>query len=143
METTTQKAIEVGAKFAHTFSFTQDQVANFSELSGDNNPIHTDAEFAAKTIFGKRIMHGFLGASVFTKIFGSLYYAPGSVYLKQEIKFLKPMFVDTEYEGVVTAKELMEEKNRVVFTCEVFDKNTQEPTIVGEAVLMNKLFFAK
>lgn len=57
----------VGASFEYAFSFTQEQVEKFAELTGDNNPLHLDAEYAATTPFKRPIIHGMLSATVFTK----------------------------------------------------------------------------
>ncbi|KXK44137.1 MAG: hypothetical protein UZ11_BCD004000290 [Bacteroidetes bacterium OLB11] len=48
------------------------------------------------------------------------------------------MFVDTKYKAIITIKEIFPEKNRVLYDCAVFDANTGEQTIAGEALLMNK-----
>lgn len=133
--------IEIGHEFRHTYSYTQSDVDTYAKVSGDTNPLHIDADYAAKSMFGRRIIHGYLGGSVFTKIFGTLLYADGNVYMKQEMKFLKPMFVDTQYEAVITVKEIFADKNRVLFSTEVFDKATGDKTITGEAMLLNKKQF--
>jgi len=130
--------IKVGDEFRHKFSYTQADVDDYARISGDANPLHTDEAVGKASMFGRCIMHGFLGASVFTKIFGSLFYADGHVYLNQSMKWLRPMFVGTDYEAVVKAKEVILEKNRVVYECAVYDVATGEQTIVGEATLLNK-----
>ena len=130
--------LKIGDEFHHKFSYTQDDVDTYSRISGDTNPIHTDPQAGKESIFGRNVIHGFLGASVFTKIFGSLWYADGHVYLSQSLKWLKPMFVDTEYEAVVKAKEVFPEKSRVLYECAVYDVKTGEQIIAGEAMLLNK-----
>jgi acyl dehydratase len=130
--------LELGTEFRHQFSYTQDDVDTYARVSGDINPLHIDPQAGKDSMFGRNIIHGFLGASVFTKIFGALWYADGHVYLSQTIKWLKPMFVDTNYEAVVTVQDINKEKHRVVYTCSVFDPATGEQTIAGEATLMNR-----
>lgn len=58
--------------FEHQFSFTQKVVDEFARITGDNNPIHINEVEAAKSIFKRRILHGFLSGSVFSKVFGTL-----------------------------------------------------------------------
>ena len=103
--------IKVGDQFKHDFSYTQEDVNLFAKVSGDTNPLHIDAEAGKNSVFGRNIIHGFLGGSVFTKIFGALWMADGHVYMKQTMQWLKPMFVDTTYEAVITVKEIFPEKN--------------------------------
>ncbi len=130
--------LQIGDEFRHKYSYTQDDVDTYARVSGDTNPLHIDAEAGKASMFGRNIIHGFLGASVFTKIFGALWYADGHVYMSQNLKWLKPMFVGTEYEAVVKVKEIIKEKNRILYECAVYDATTGEQTIAGEALLLNK-----
>lgn len=124
--------------FSHIFSFTQEEVIAFAKVTGDANPIHLDSEYAAQTIFKQPIMHGFLGGSIFSKVFGTLFPGEGTIYLKQSMEFLRPMFVDTEYEAVFTVKEIQAEKHKALIETIIKDRNTQKDTIKGEAWVMNK-----
>ncbi len=130
--------LQKGDQFKHQFMYSQEDVNTFAKVSGDTNPLHIDQEAGEKSIFGRNIIHGFLGASVFTKIFGALWMADGHVYLKQTMQWLKPMFVDTTYEAIITVKEIFPEKNRVLYDCSIIDLKTGEQTFTGEALLMNK-----
>ncbi len=130
--------LQIGDEFRHNYSYTQEDVDLYAKVSGDTNPLHIDAEAGKASMFGRNIIHGFLGASVFTKIFGALWYADGHVYMSQNIKWLKPMFVGTEYEAVVKVKEIVKEKNRILYECAVYDVATGDQTIAGEALLLNK-----
>lgn len=80
-------------------TITESDVMAFAGLSGDYNPIHTDAEFAAATPFGQRIAHGLLGLSVLSGL-GSRSGALDGTALAflgiEEWKFAKPiLFGDT------------------------------------------------
>ena len=129
---------KVGDQFKQEFSYTQEEVDMYAKVSGDTNPLHIDEEAGRNSMFGRRIIHGFLGASIFTRIFGTLWYADGTVYMAQSVKWMRPMFTEQQYVGVITVKEINAEKHRVTYTCEVFDVATGEQTITGEATLMNK-----
>ena len=129
--------IETGQTYSHDFKFTQDEVNRFAEVTGDKNPVHTDAEFAAKTMFKKPIMHGMLGAALFSKVFGVLFPGEGTIYLGQNIQFLKPMYAGKTYQAVLTVKEINLEKNRAVIETKIIDPETQKATTVGEANVMN------
>jgi 3-hydroxybutyryl-CoA dehydratase len=130
--------LQVGDKFEHQFSYTQEDVDLYAKVSGDTNPLHTDQEAGKNSMFGRCIMHGFLGGSVFTKIFGALWKADGHVYMKQTMQWMKPMFVDTTYKAVITVKEIFPEKNRVLYECAIFEAESGDQTFTGEALLMNK-----
>src|SRR5688572_9225313 len=98
--------------FEIQFSFDQSDVVRFSEITGDKNPIHLNDEYASKTIFGKKIIHGFLGASVFSKIFGTLYPGEGTIYLKQSLQFMAPMYAGEVYKARVEVIEVIDQKKR-------------------------------
>ena len=129
--------LKIGDEFRHKYSYTQDDVDTYARVSGDTNPLHIDAQAGKDSMFGRNIIHGFLGASVFTKIFGALWYADGHVYMSQNIKWLKPMFVDTTYEAVIKVKDIFPEKNRILYECAVYNPEGEQ-TIAGEAMLLNK-----
>jgi acyl dehydratase len=137
-ETTKGNLIEVGDQYRYKFSYSQEQVNNFAEVTGDKNPIHIDQEYASKTMFGRTIMHGFLGGSVFSKIFGTLFPGEGTIYLEQNMKFTRPMFPATEYEAVMTVKEINREKNRAIVETHIIDPETGKSTVEGSAVVLNK-----
>lgn len=127
-----------GSSFTHTFRFSQADVEAFAQVTGDTNPLHLDAGFAATTPFKRPIIHGMLGACVFTKVLGTEYPGSGSVYLKQTLEFLRPMFVDTDYQGVFTILSINAEKHTAEFSTEIFDSQTRKVTTRGVATLINK-----
>jgi acyl dehydratase len=129
--------IKVGEIYTHDFKFSQDEVNRFAEVTGDKNPVHTDAAYAAKTMFKRPIMHGMLSASLFSKVFGTLFPGEGTIYLKQSLSFLKPMYVDTDYEAVFTVKEVIGDKNRATVETLIKDKNTGLVCTSGEATVLN------
>ena len=129
--------IELGQTYSHDFKFTQEEVNLFAEVTGDKNPVHLDADFAAKTLFKKPIMHGMLGAALFSKVFGVLFPGEGTIYLKQSLSFLRPMFVDVDYEAVFTVKEVNKEKHRAIVETVLKDKATGAVCTSGEATVMN------
>lgn len=131
--------IKIGDEFKHKFSYTQEEVDLFAKVSGDTNPLHIDEDYAKSSIFGKRIMHGYLGACVFTKIFGTLLHADGHIYMSQSFSFRAPMYAGEEYEAVVTVKQIFPEKNRILYLTEIYQGDTLCTT--GEALLLNKKIY--
>lgn len=129
--------IEVNQVYTHEFQFSQEEVNQFAQVTGDKNPVHLSAEYAAKTMFKRPIMHGMLSASLFSKVFGTLFPGEGTIYLKQSLSFLKPMYVDTVYEAVFTVKEVIKDKNRAVVETLIRDKSTGNICTSGEATVLN------
>ncbi|MDZ4839731.1 MAG: MaoC family dehydratase [Bacteroidota bacterium] len=129
--------IEQGQIYRHDFKFTQEEVALFAQVTGDKNPIHLDAEYAATTMFKVPIVHGFLGGAIFSKVFGTLFPGEGTIYLKQSMAFVKPMYVDTDYEAVFTVIEVNKEKHRATVETILQGKKDGEATVKGEATVMN------
>lgn len=129
--------IENGQKYTHDFRFSQAEVEAFAQCTGDKNPVHLDAAYAAKTMFRRPIMHGMLGASLFSKVFGTLFPGEGTIYLKQSLNFLKPMYVDTDYLAEFTVKDVIKDKNRAVIETVIKDKTSGLVCTSGEATVMN------
>jgi 3-hydroxybutyryl-CoA dehydratase len=124
-------------QYIYNFSFNQNDVLAFAEASGDKNPIHLDDDYAEKSIFRRRILHGFLGGSVFSKVFGTIFPGEGTIYLKQDMTFLKPMFVDTSYKAVFNVLKIYPLKNRALIKTEIQDNNGTV-IITGEAIIQHE-----
>ncbi len=129
--------IQLNQIYTHEFQFSQKEVEQFAQVTGDKNPVHLDAEYAATTMFKKPIMHGMLSASLFSKVFGTLFPGEGTIYLKQSLNFLRPMYVDTTYVAVFTVKEIVKEKNRAIVETVIKDKANDTLCTSGEATVMN------
>ena len=129
------RKFNVGDKKSYTRKITQDEVSQFDKLTGDFNKAHYDEAYCAQTIFKKPIVHGMLVGSLFSKVFGLEFPGGGMIYCSQSLKFLKPVYPDTKLEVVITVKEIILEKNRVIFLTEVWNEN-HECAVTGEAMLM-------
>nr|WP_295930836.1 MaoC family dehydratase [uncultured Dyadobacter sp.] len=128
----------VDATFDYFFQFTQEQVQAFADLTGDNNPVHLDADYAATTSFKRPIIHGMLGITVFTKVLGTQFPGFGSIYLKQTVEFLRPMFVDTQYRAVFKIVSINPEKHIAEISTEIYDATTNKITTRGVASMVNQ-----
>ena len=82
-------------------TITEGDIMTFAELSGDNNRIHTDAEFSKTTMFGRQVAHGLLGLAVASGLAWKTGILDGTVIAFREVnewKFVKPVFIgDTIY----------------------------------------------
>ncbi|GAB3808428.1 MaoC family dehydratase [Spirosoma humi] len=128
----------LNAVHRYAFRFSQADVTDFARVTGDNNPLHLDADFAAQTPFKRPIIHGMLGASVFTKVLGTEFPGYGSVYLGQTLEFLRPMFVDTDYEATFTVQSTDPVKHTAQILGEIRDVQTGKVTTKGMATLMHR-----
>lgn len=132
--------LKVGEKYTHTFSFSQEDVIAFAKVTGDNNPVHLDEDYAADTMFKKPIMHGMLGASIFSKVFGTLFPGEGTIYLNQNIQFTRPMYAGDQYEAQFEIVEIDSEKHRAKITTSIV--NIEGKTVIlGDATLMHTTQF--
>lgn len=106
----------------------------FASLSGDDNPLHLDAAYAAATPFKERIAHGMLTASYISTVFGTKLPGPGCIYVSQTLSFRGPVKIGDAVAAQVTIQELVPAKRRVMFSCEVTANG--KLALAGEAVLM-------
>lgn len=123
------------------FRFSQEDVEAFAKLTGDDNPLHLDAEFAATTTFKRPIMHGMLAASVFTRVLGTIFPGHGSIYLGQTLEFLRPMYVDTDYKATFKITEVNQKKHSAKVETHIYTTDRNKITLKGEATIMNTEIF--
>lgn len=120
------------AEFTKTVS--ESDIYQFAGVTGDLNPAHINETYAAGTFFKTRIAHGMLSAGFISAIFGMQLPGPGTIYLKQELKFMAPVRIGDTVTARVEVVEVMAEKNRIRArtTC-----TNQDGTMVldGEAVV--------
>lgn len=104
----------MSATFAKTI--TEADIVMFAGVSGDNNAIHINEEFAASTPFGGRIAHGFLTASTISAAIANRMPGPGTVYVSQQMRFVGPVRPGDTVTAEVTVKEVQRDRARVVLT---------------------------
>lgn len=92
--------ISVGDRIDVQYIITDEDLKNFAHLSGDYNPVHFDDEYAARSIFGRRIAHGLISLAKFSGIFGMDLPGLGTLWDSQEVKFLAPVFLNTPYTAI-------------------------------------------
>lgn len=105
--------INVGDTFQRTFWYTQEEVEMFAEVTGDHNPIHLDEEYAKESIFGRRVLHGMLSASIFSRIFGTIWPGEGTIYLSQSLEFMAPMYTGITYIASCTVMSVERDKAEI------------------------------
>lgn len=85
--------VSVGQKASRSLTLTQEHVATFAKLTGDYNPLHFDADFAARTRFGALVVQGGLTTGLLHALVAMDLPGPGSVFLSQQWKFAAPVYI--------------------------------------------------
>ncbi|TYL47873.1 MaoC family dehydratase [Marinomonas sp. IMCC 4694] len=113
---------------------TEADVHAFADITGDNNPVHLDAEYAAATSFGKPIAHGMLTAGFISAAIGTRLPGPGCIYLEQTLKFRAPVFIGQEVVTTVKVTDINTRRRRATLktVCECEGK----VVVTGEATIM-------
>ena len=115
--------LSIGMSAVFSRRIREADVIKFAEVSGDDNPVHLDEEYARRTHFGGRIVHGILSAGLISATIAGKLPGPGTIYVRQNLKFCAPVRIGDVVEARVTVAEIIAEKNRVVLstTCSVGD----------------------
>lgn len=126
--------LSVGQEASLSNTVSEADIVAFADISGDRNPVHLDADYAATTMFEERIAHGMLSAAYISAVFGMELPGPGAIYMSQTLKFKAPVKIGDTVVTTVKVTELVPEKRRARFecVCTVDDK----PVVEGEAMLM-------
>ncbi|MGL5232483.1 MAG: MaoC family dehydratase [Fusobacteriaceae bacterium] len=129
--------LKVGMKDSVAKIITGEDIDKFADISLDRNPVHLDEEYAAKTMFKKRISHGILVSGLISAVLGTKLPGEGAIYMGQELKFMAPVYIGDEITATVEIIELVPEKNRVI--CSTICTNQDgKQVIVGKATLLQK-----
>ena len=125
-------AVGMTAEIAKTI--TDADIVMFAGVSTDVNAVHMDEEFGKTTMFGGRIAHGMLSASLLSAVLGNRLPGPATIYMSQSLRFRAAVRPGDTVRAKVTVKEVLVDKSRVVLDtiCTVADK----VVIDGEATMM-------
>ena len=124
----------VGTRATHERTITDDDIVRFAEVSGDRNPVHLDADYAARSPFGQRIAHGFLVGSLISAAIGMDLPGPGSIYLGQTLKFVAPVHIGDTVTVSVEVIKVREDKGLITLRTDCTNQNGAL-VITGEAVV--------
>ena len=107
----------------------------FAQISGDDNPVHMNDEYAKGTMFGGRIAHGILVAGLISAVLGTMLPGPGAIYLSQQLRFLAPVRPGDEVTARARVSEWDPVKGRVTLSTDVRNQDGVA-VISGEARLV-------
>ena len=126
--------LNVGDVASRSKLITDADIHTFADLTGDHNPIHIDDEFASQSLFGKRIAHGMLTASLISAVLANDLPGQGSIYLGQTLRFVAPVFVGDEVTARVTVLAVRD--NKPIATLETVCVNQRNEVVIkGEATV--------
>ncbi|MCY1223547.1 (R)-specific enoyl-CoA hydratase [compost metagenome] len=130
----TYDALEVGQKATFSTAVEERHIQLFAAVSGDRNPVHLDAEYAATTMFKERIAHGMFTGALISAAIACEMPGPGSIYLGQQLKFTRPVKLG---DTLTVELEILEKlpKNRVRIATRVFNQNSEQ-VVDGEAEVL-------
>jgi phosphotransacetylase/acyl dehydratase len=124
--------ITVGEQATLTRTLTAADIQLFAVMSGDVNPAHMDAAYAATDLFHHIIAHGMWGGALISAVLGTELPGPGAIYLAQSLRFRRPVSVGDTITVTVTAREKRPEKHIVMFDCTCTNQSGAE-VITGMA----------
>jgi 3-hydroxybutyryl-CoA dehydratase len=128
-------SIEVGDSAQITRRVTDEDIAGFVDAVGDYNPVHSDRDYAAGTIFKEPIAPGIWTAGLVSAVIGTRLPGPGAIYISQDLKFLKPVKFGDSISARVEVIEVNREKNRIRLRT-VCTNQRSEDVLTGEAMVM-------
>lgn len=128
------KTLKIGDKTQFTKSITEEEVILFAKISGDDNPIHLNEEYAKNSIFKQKIAHGFLVGSLISAAIGKNLPGNGTIYLSQNMKFIAPVFMN----DIITAHiEVLDfPKGNQVLLSTICKNQDQKNVIEGTALVI-------
>ncbi len=109
----TYESLSIGDSFSVNRFLSADDVKMFAKLTGDDNPIHIDEEYAQSTRFGKPIVHGVLLLGIISKVLGCDFPGHGSIAVGISVRFLRPVPVGSEVTVEVKISEKIDKRKHV------------------------------
>ncbi|MGB9992640.1 SDR family oxidoreductase [Massilia sp. SM-13] len=100
------ESFHVGQSVSFSHQISQRDIDRFVELTGDDNPMHVDAAFAAETQVKTPVAHGMLTASFISTVIGKHLPGPGALWVSQKIEFLSPVRVGDRIEIAAEIRKL-------------------------------------
>ncbi|MBN1656108.1 MAG: polyketide synthase dehydratase domain-containing protein [Deltaproteobacteria bacterium] len=130
--------LKIGECAAISKIFDQRDLYLFAATTSDINPIHLDERFAATSTFGRRVAHGMWSTGLISAVLGTLLPGPGSIYLGQSMKFLRPVFLGDKVKATVEVAAKDDRRKLVTFKCRVTNQRGETiATGLAEGIVPN------
>lgn len=127
--------LEVGQTAEFTKTISEADVYAFAGITGDFNPVHVDQVAAEASMFGGRIAHGMLTASLISTVIGMKLPGPGCIYMSQSLRFNAPVRFGDTITAVAEVREKNVEKNRMTLATKCVNQK-DEVVAEGESLVM-------
>ena len=128
------EAFRVGDTSTFSKTVSEADVLLFAAVSGDNYPLHVDAEYAKQTRFGRRAAHGMLTASLVSTVVGLMLQKPGGIYVEQSLRFRAPVFIGDTLTATAEVTELIPQRRRMRVRASVVNQRG-ETVLDGDGVI--------
>jgi len=125
--------LSIGQTASYERMVTDQDVRRFAEVSGDFNPLHLDEEFAKKTRFEGRIVHGMLAVTFISTVLGTKLPGAGCIFMGASFKFKAPVRIGDVVRASCSVREINAVKKRVTFDCSCTVGDTV--VVEGEALV--------
>ena len=126
--------LTIGMSASYAKTVTEADVILFAGISGDDNPVHINEEFASQTMFKSRIVHGMFSAALISCVAGTRLPGPGAIYIDQQLRFKAPVRIGDTVTATATVKEINAERRRVKLETRCTVKGNV--VVEGEATFM-------
>lgn len=117
--------IKIGQREVLSHTVTQTDIDKFVDLTGDDNKLHVDKDFAAKTSFKKPVVHGMLGASFISTLIGTKLPGDGALWFSQTLDFLLPVRVNDNIKVTAEVTKKIDNEHIVELKIEIVNQNKQ------------------
>jgi 3-hydroxybutyryl-CoA dehydratase len=111
--------LDIGMSASYAKTISESDVYTFAGISGDNNPVHINEEYAKTTPFGGRIVHGMFSAALISTVAGTRLPGPGCIYVDQQISFKAPVHIGDTACATLTVTEIDARRKRVICRTDV------------------------
>lgn len=118
----TYEEITIGQTASYTKDVQERDIQLFAAVSGDVNPVHLDAEFAAGTVFKQRIAHGMLTGAVISAALAMELPGPGTIYLSQSLRFRLPVTIGDSVTVNLEVTDKQDRKRVVTLSCKAYNR---------------------
>ena len=120
--------INIGDTATITRTITNSDIQKFVELSGDDNRLHVDEEFANKTSFKKPVAHGMIGASFISTVIGTKIPGDGALWYSQNLEFLLPIRIGDRLTIIATVIKKIDRQNSIELQTDILNQHKQKVT---------------